>query len=84
MIAVYPEMKPVPKGAGFEVRKQMYLDYVEELVRLNPDRFLPLGMRRRWWNLKREHPLTRPHPKLTANAEVEPALRRSDRLQTTC
>jgi hypothetical protein len=55
---IRPEMKHVPNGASRRVREDMYLEYIEELVRLNPQRYLPIGQRKRWWNLRLEHPRT--------------------------
>lgn len=55
----FPPCKPVPEGATEETRRQMYFDHIDLILEMNPGCFLPLGVHRRWWNLKAEHPLTR-------------------------
>ena len=36
--------------------KQMYLDYVRDVVRANRHRFLDPGVQKRWWHWKLEYP----------------------------
>jgi hypothetical protein len=54
-----PPLKPVPKNASDADRKAMYWEYCDLLVKLKPSRFLAIGVKKRWWNLKRQHPRTR-------------------------
>jgi hypothetical protein len=55
--------RPVPPYATWADRLRLYDEYVTELVSANPEHFLPLGVKRRWWHFfKIEHPLTRPCP----------------------
>lgn len=57
---ILPLFERVPDGATKELRREMYNKYVDEIVTLNPGRFLPLGVTKRWWHLfKLEHPRTR-------------------------
>lgn len=37
-----------------------YAEYCDEMVRLNPRNFLPVGVLRRWWHWKLQHPRTAP------------------------
>jgi hypothetical protein len=50
---------PLPPNATEEERLQYWRLYVEQVVSLMPERFLPVGTEKRWWHLfKIEHPFT--------------------------
>jgi hypothetical protein len=60
MKAIIPKIERAPEGATQTERVAMFRKWCERLVAANPDRFLPQGVRRRWWHIaKLEHPLTR-------------------------
>lgn len=59
MRAVIPPLRPIRKNATQREREIAYREYVDELVALNPGRFLPRGVKRRWWHWQLEHPLTK-------------------------
>lgn len=48
--AVIPPVTRVPAGASDATRHAMYRESVAEIVRYNPGKFLPPGVRRRWWH----------------------------------
>lgn len=75
MRAITPYMKPVPPGADRATRERMFLEYVDELVRLNPRLYLPLGVKRRWWHLKLEHPRTSRTTKALTEARNDARIR---------
>jgi hypothetical protein len=58
MKAYIPALAKVDAEASQEMRQAMFRDWCCKLVAMNPGRFLPLGVKRRWWHLKLEHPLT--------------------------
>lgn len=45
-------------GATREERAAALLEYKLLLVTLNPGRFLPVGVKRRRWHFRLQHPLT--------------------------
>jgi hypothetical protein len=59
MRIIFPKFEPVPEVATLEEREAMFRAWCERLVAANPSWFLPLGVRRRWWNVAIEHPLTK-------------------------
>lgn len=61
MAFIVPILKPLPEDAARETAERMLAEYEDEMVRLNPRWFLPLGVNRRWWHffsVKIEHPHT--------------------------
>lgn len=60
VITTIPKMARVPDGASVDVREKMFWDHMDAIVRWNPNGFLPIGVKKRWWHiLKTEHPRTR-------------------------
>jgi hypothetical protein len=58
MKAYIPPHAKIDAGTSQEMRQAMFRDWCVKLVEMNQGRFLPLGVKRRWWHLKLEHPLT--------------------------
>lgn len=55
-----PAIQPVGICASEKEKREAYIRYCVLLAELNPSRFLPVGVKKRWWHLfKTEHPLTR-------------------------
>jgi hypothetical protein len=59
MYPILPRLYEVSANATKEEREAMYRAYVTKIVELNPWNFLPLGVKKKWYNFKREHPLTK-------------------------
>ena len=56
----FPPMKRLPRGATIQDRADAYLNYIDQMVLMFGDRYLPLGTEKRWWHFgKLEHPLTK-------------------------
>lgn len=53
-----PDMPKVPLTVTRKIRDEMFLDWCNLLVELNPNGFLPIGVKKRWWHFKTEHPRT--------------------------
>ena len=54
----FPPLERIPDGATEATRRRMYLKFVVRLVAMYPNQFLPVGVRKRWWHWRIEHPLT--------------------------
>ena len=56
--AIIPELNTLSDSDTPLDRVTMYKNYLVDMVKYNPWCFLPLGVKRRWWHWKHEHPLT--------------------------
>lgn len=55
-------MQTVPKDASEEERTHAFFAWCQAMAEANPNTWLPLGVRRRWFHfIKIEHPFTRKH-----------------------
>ncbi len=57
---VVPKMPTFKQGDSMLVRRQIFFDWCQDCQRVNQLHMLPLGVKKRWWQLlKSEHPFTR-------------------------
>jgi len=55
-----PVIEQITSNSSKQERQDAFIRYCQKIVDLYPNRFLPIGVKRRWWNLlKLEHPFTR-------------------------
>lgn len=47
-----------PPDAPIEVRTEIYFQWCERYQAVNPDWMLPYGVKKRWFDFRREHPFT--------------------------